>query len=306
MPIPPSRSGIPRRSSAGARHSAAGRTGTPTSPKRRCTVFGVAAFDVGLPAPLAIVSAHLDPFVADRARAEANLIATRALRYGSYGIVAGDINHPPVDSASPSPDYAAMLPYNTSARTRLPSEVGGQLVPDRRVTEILAYTGFVDATSKLFEERGNKALLRRTATDDRIDTRRRTGNGHAYLGGQDARGELFVPSLRAAIHASPPNTCHHTPNSHPRSRPSGPPTSVAPPEAAPPAAPPIEPSPGPPTPTSPPGPAVPDTTPPAEPKPRHTHPCRRGRLHRHDRPSAPPHDTSELVALRPPPLNRRW
>ncbi|MFB6718257.1 MULTISPECIES: hypothetical protein [unclassified Streptomyces] len=68
--------------------------------------------------------------------------------------MAGDINYPPADPASSSPDYAAMLPYNRSARTRLPSEVGGQLVPDRRVTEILAYTGFVDAAAKLFEERG--------------------------------------------------------------------------------------------------------------------------------------------------------
>ncbi|MFE6023754.1 hypothetical protein ACFQ6O_46205 [Streptomyces sp. NPDC056441] len=99
----------------------------------------------------------------------AKLIATRALRYGPYAIVAGDINYPPADPTSPSPDYAAMLPYNKSARTRLPSETGGQLVPDRRVTEILAYTGFVDAAAKLFEERGDKELLRRTATDDRID-----------------------------------------------------------------------------------------------------------------------------------------
>ncbi|MFB7189855.1 hypothetical protein ACFCZT_32095 [Streptomyces sp. NPDC056230] len=38
--------------------------------------------------------------------------------------------------------------------------VSGQLVPDQRVTEILAYTGFVDAAAKLFEERGDKALLR--------------------------------------------------------------------------------------------------------------------------------------------------
>ncbi|WP_328698563.1 hypothetical protein [Streptomyces sp. NBC_00342] len=131
--------------------------------------FGVAVFDVGLPAPLAIVSAHLNPFVADRARDEAKLIATRALRYGPYGIVAGDINYPPADPASPSPDYAAMLPYNKSARTRLPSEVGGQLVPDLRVTEMLAYTGFVDAAALLYEERGDQELLCKTATDDRID-----------------------------------------------------------------------------------------------------------------------------------------
>lgn len=131
--------------------------------------FGVAVFDVGLPAPLAVVSAHLNPFVADKARDEAKLIATRALRYGPYGIVAGDMNYPPADPDSPAPDYAAMLPYNRSARTRLPSESGGRLVPDRRVTEVLAYTGFVDAAARLYEERGEKDLLRRTASDDRID-----------------------------------------------------------------------------------------------------------------------------------------
>ncbi|MER6500183.1 endonuclease/exonuclease/phosphatase family protein [Streptomyces sp. NPDC001455] len=131
--------------------------------------FGVAVFDVGLPAPLAVVSAHLNPFVADKARDEAKLLATRALRYGPYGIVAGDLNYPPADPASPAPDYGAMLPYNRSARTRLPSEAGGQLVPDRRVTETLAYTGFVDAAWKLCTERGDERLLRRTATDDRID-----------------------------------------------------------------------------------------------------------------------------------------
>ncbi|MFB8183474.1 hypothetical protein ACFC8N_47515 [Streptomyces sp. NPDC055966] len=83
--------------------------------------------------------------------------------------MAGDLNYPPAHPNSPSPDYAQMLPYNKSARTRLPSEVDGQLVPDRRVTEMLAYTGFVDAAAKLFEERGDKELLRKTATDDRID-----------------------------------------------------------------------------------------------------------------------------------------
>jgi len=131
--------------------------------------FGVATFDVGLPAPLAVVSTHLNPFVADKARAEAKLVATRALRYGPYGIVAGDINYPPADPSHPAPDYAAMLPYNKSARTRLPSEADGQLVPDRRVTETLAYTGFVDAAWKLYQERGEEELLRRTGTDDRID-----------------------------------------------------------------------------------------------------------------------------------------
>lgn len=169
LPVPPSSSGYPP--ALLYRRETVGRWKFWNTDFAQETLhgFGVAVFDVGLPAPLAIVSTHLNPFVADKARAEAKLIATRALRYGPYGIVAGDLNYPPADPDHPSPDYAAMLPYNRSARTRLPSETDGRLVPERRVTETLAYTGFVDAAWKLYEERGDKALLRRTATDDRID-----------------------------------------------------------------------------------------------------------------------------------------
>lgn len=131
--------------------------------------FGIAVFDVGLPAPLAVGSVHLNPFVGDKARDEAKLVATRAYRYGPYGIIGGDLNYPPADPGNPSPDYAAMRPYNRSARTRLPSEVDGRLVPDRRVTEMLQYSGYVDAAWKLYEERGDQQLLKKTATDDRID-----------------------------------------------------------------------------------------------------------------------------------------
>ncbi|MFB6507530.1 MULTISPECIES: hypothetical protein [unclassified Streptomyces] len=169
MPIPPSRSGIPP--VLLYRRETLGRWTHWNTDFAEETLhgFGVAVFDVGLPAPLALASVHLNPFAADKARNEAKLLATRALRYGPYGIVAGDINYPPADPDSPCPDYARMLPYNRSARTRLPSEVGGQLVPDRRVTEMLAYTGYVDAAAKLYEERGDQELLRRTGTDDRID-----------------------------------------------------------------------------------------------------------------------------------------
>lgn len=169
LPIPPSGTGYPP--ALLYRRETLGRWQYWNTDYTRETLhgFGVAVFDVGLPAPLAIVSAHLNPFVADKARDEAKLIATRALRYGPYGIVAGDMNYPPADPAHPVPDYAAMRPYNRSARTRLPSEVDGQLVPERRVTETLAYTGFVDAAWELYEQRGEKELLRKTGSDDRID-----------------------------------------------------------------------------------------------------------------------------------------
>lgn len=131
--------------------------------------FGVAAFDVGLPVPLAVVSAHVNPFAAGKGRDDASLIVSRAYRYGPYAIVGGDINYPPAHRSSPVPDYAAMRPYNRSARTRLPSEAGGQVIPERRIAETLDHGGFIDVAWKLYQESGDTRLLRRTATDDRVD-----------------------------------------------------------------------------------------------------------------------------------------
>ncbi|MER5781262.1 endonuclease/exonuclease/phosphatase family protein [Streptomyces mobaraensis] len=131
--------------------------------------FGVAVFDVGLPAPLSVVSAHLDPHDSDIARSEAKYIATRGYRYGPYALIAGDINYPPAAADHPQPAYEEMRPYNRAARTRLPSEVGGRLVPERRVAEKLEQSGYVDAAWHLFQKSGDKQLLARTGTDDRID-----------------------------------------------------------------------------------------------------------------------------------------
>ncbi|RLU86232.1 hypothetical protein CTZ27_24960 [Streptomyces griseocarneus] len=169
MPIPPSSSGLPpvilyRRETVGRWQN-----WNTDFAQETLHGFGVAVFDIGLPQPLAVISAHLNPFSPDKARAEAKLLATRASRYGPYGIVGGDINYPPASVEHPDPDYAAMRPYNRSARTRLPSESDGALVPDRRVTETLSYSGFVDAAWRLYETTGDKSLLRRTGSDDRID-----------------------------------------------------------------------------------------------------------------------------------------
>lgn len=170
-PIPPSSSGIPpillyRRETVGA-----WKNWNTDFSRETLHGFGVAVFDVGLPAPLAVASVHLNPFVADKARDEAKLLATRAMRYGPYGIVAGDINYPPCSPDSPAPDYSTMRPYNRSARTRLPSESGGELLPERRVTEMLTYSGYVDVAWHLYELSGrtDTSLLARTGTDDRID-----------------------------------------------------------------------------------------------------------------------------------------
>lgn len=169
VPLPPSGSGYPP--ALLYRRETMGRwtVWNPDFAHKALHGFGVACFDVGLPAPLAVVSAHLNPFSADAARTEAQLVAARAYRYGPYGIVAGDINYPPAPPSSPSPDYEAMRPYNRAARTRLPSEAGHPLVPDRRVTEMLAYSGYTDAAWTLYQQTGDDELLRRTGTDDRID-----------------------------------------------------------------------------------------------------------------------------------------
>ncbi|MFI1182470.1 hypothetical protein ACH4UT_23350 [Streptomyces sp. NPDC020799] len=169
MPIPPSHSGLPpvllyRRETVGR-----WRNWNTDYAQETMHGFGAAIFDVGLPKPLAVISAHLNPFSPDKARAEAKLLATRAYRYGPYGIIGGDINYPPAAAEHPAPDYETMRPYNRSARTRLPSESGGTVVPDRRVAEMLAYSGFVDAAWHLYKKTGDKELLRRTGSDDRID-----------------------------------------------------------------------------------------------------------------------------------------
>lgn len=186
--------------------------------------FGVAVFDVGLPAPLAVVSAHLNPFVADKARDEAKLIATRALRYGPYGIVAGDMNYPPADPDSPAPDYAAMLPYNRSARTRLPSESGGRLVPDRRVTEVLAYTGFVDAAARLYEERGRRSCCagpRRTTGSTSCGCRPRCATPWSTTPcwtPRRARRTTTASWCGSTSAVRPATTCGSTGNGQPRPR----------------------------------------------------------------------------------------
>lgn len=171
MPIPPSSSGYPptllyRRETVGR-----WRYWNTDFAQETLHGFGVAVFDVGLPAPLAVISSHKNPFDGDKARSEAKLLATRAMRYGPYGIIAGDENYPPASPDHPAPDYANMLPYNRAARTRLPSEVDGQLVPDRRVAEKMEYSGYVDVAWHLYEQGGRKdeSLLTRTGTDDRID-----------------------------------------------------------------------------------------------------------------------------------------
>ncbi|MQS17891.1 endonuclease/exonuclease/phosphatase family protein [Streptomyces kaniharaensis] len=132
--------------------------------------FGVAGFDIGLPAPLAVASIHLTPYSADKAVTEADFAASRAYRHGPYCILGGDINYPP--AAGPDPAWDRMRPYNRGTRTLLTDPALGRQsgpVPDRRVAWKLAANGLNDAAWHLYQQTGNEALLHRTGADDRID-----------------------------------------------------------------------------------------------------------------------------------------
>jgi endonuclease/exonuclease/phosphatase family metal-dependent hydrolase len=67
-----------------------------------------------LQAPLVAISTHLTPYSAEVAAQEAQLLIARAYRYGGIGIVAGDINHCPLED--PEVDWEAVQPYNRTAR----------------------------------------------------------------------------------------------------------------------------------------------------------------------------------------------
>lgn len=168
LPLAPSKSGQPvvllyRKETVGRwKHWNLGYTEAVTQS------FGVAAFDVGLPSQLSVVPVHLDPFSKDKAVQEASLIASRGYRHGPLAVIGGDINYPP--AAGPEPVYSNMRPYNVASRTILtdPAE-GAKVAPDRRIAWSLQHAGYVDVAYHLYEKTGDKNLLKRTASDDRID-----------------------------------------------------------------------------------------------------------------------------------------
>ncbi|MEU4243113.1 endonuclease/exonuclease/phosphatase family protein [Actinoplanes sp. NPDC026619] len=128
--------------------------------------FATASFTVAndLP-PMTFAAVHLSPYSVHTAVAEADLIATRAYRHGPLAIVAGDANFAP--HAGPDPDYQAMRPYNLAARTYVDSD--GRRHPRREVAQAFVDRDYVDVAWRLCEQTGDDALLRRTASDDRID-----------------------------------------------------------------------------------------------------------------------------------------
>lgn len=131
--------------------------------------FGVAAFDVGLPSPLAVASVHITPWGADKAVIEAQYMASRIYRYGPFCLLGGDVNYSPA-APWPEPLYANQKPYNRGSRTLLrdPQEEGRPQA-DRRVAWKFHQNGLRDAAWELYQQSKDESLLARTATDDRID-----------------------------------------------------------------------------------------------------------------------------------------
>ncbi len=129
--------------------------------------YGVAVLaDVGADEDepgVTVISAHLSAYSAEAAAQEAQRMAARLHRYGGVGILGGDINNMPLGDREP--DWAALPPYNRSARC-VP-----HLSPDepwrgnRAVGEVLARAGLVDVAAYLAE------------TQDRPQLRAATGNG---------------------------------------------------------------------------------------------------------------------------------
>ncbi len=122
--------------------------------------FGVAVLELPeLAVPLTVISAHLHPNSAEAAAQEAQLIASRAYRYGGIGIVGGDINHVPL--GDPEPDWGSVQPYNRSSRAlRSPD---GTLKANRIVGEKLSLADLTDVAAHLADQRSDQSLRAVTA-----------------------------------------------------------------------------------------------------------------------------------------------
>jgi endonuclease/exonuclease/phosphatase family metal-dependent hydrolase len=127
--------------------------------------FGVAAFDIGLDAPLSVVPVHLTPFGNGKALQETFLVASRGYRHGPYVVIGGDINYPPAHG--PEPDYAAMRPWNTASTTVL--NQNGELKADRRVGLAFEKAGYADVAWLMHQKTGDEKYLQRTANFERVD-----------------------------------------------------------------------------------------------------------------------------------------
>ncbi|WP_159056597.1 endonuclease/exonuclease/phosphatase family protein [Streptomyces yokosukanensis] len=108
-----------------------------------------------LPASLVAISTHLTPYSAEVAAQETQLLCARAYRYGGIAIVAGDINHCPLDD--PEIEWERVQPYNRTSRC-LPraskdepwrgNRIVGQKFRDGEFTDVGAHFEDRQATGK--------------------------------------------------------------------------------------------------------------------------------------------------------------
>lgn len=100
------------------------------------------------PVDLTVASTHLTPYSTDAAAVEAQLLAARMWRYGGHGILAGDLNHTPVDD--PEPDWSQVPAHNRSSRTVLDE---GPLRANRKMARALERAELIDVAAHLAEKR---------------------------------------------------------------------------------------------------------------------------------------------------------
>lgn len=118
--------------------------------------FGVAVLHLhepGLDVPLTVISAHLNPYSAQAAAMEAQLLAGRVNRYGGVGLIGGDINH--VAPGDPDNDWAAVPPYNRSSRCHRRAEPADPWRANTIVGETLRDADLVDVAAHLADTTGD-------------------------------------------------------------------------------------------------------------------------------------------------------
>lgn len=130
----------------------------------------VAAWDLGLPRPLAVCTTHLSPFSSLRGLAEAQEARWTALRHGDrahddhyYSVIGADFNAPPLYKSVA--DVSRMNIIDRANRFR-DAECS---VLNTDIAEAFARVGFIDTAQVLHERTGDERCLARTGKSDRID-----------------------------------------------------------------------------------------------------------------------------------------
>jgi endonuclease/exonuclease/phosphatase family metal-dependent hydrolase len=132
--------------------------------------MAVAAWDIGLPRPLAICTAHLSPFSPAEALIEAQKARWTSLRYGDrnnddhyYSIIGADFNSPPLFRSAA--DVKRMNVLDRAARF---ADAAGT-IPDTGIARAFADVGFTDTAEILYQQDKDERHLARTGRSDRID-----------------------------------------------------------------------------------------------------------------------------------------